>query len=81
MRVLEFAPARRNLRSTLEALLATMHRMALTMDACTRQIQTAVALQQASVEARVARRVSVVRASASPRAAARGVARHRRPIA
>ena len=82
MRVLEFAPARRNLRVTLEALLVTMHRMALTMDASTRQIQTAVALQQGSAEARMTRRLSAeAGASAAPGAAGRLIVRRRRPIA
>ena len=82
MRVLEFAPARRNLRVTLEALLVTMHRMAVTMDACTRQIQAAAALQQGSAEARMARRLSAgAGASAGPGAAGRLIVRRRRPIA
>ena len=82
MKVLEFAPARRNLRSTLEALLVTMHHMALTMDACARHIQKAAALQQGSAEARRAWRLNAgVRASARPRGARQRVVPRGRPIA
>jgi hypothetical protein len=44
MVVLEFLPARHRLRRNLEALLGTMQLLALTMDAATRNIETAVAL-------------------------------------
>jgi hypothetical protein len=45
MGVIPFSPVRRNLRLRLEALLVTMHRLALTMDANARHIEKAVALQ------------------------------------
>jgi len=53
MAVIPFSPVRRNLRLRLEALLVTMHRLALTMDANARHIERAVALQARTRRARL----------------------------
>ena len=45
MVVLEFTPGRRQLRRNMEALLATMDRLALSMTAATRNIEAAAELR------------------------------------